>query len=126
VRRPIVYVRARSRLCAGISCQAAAQRPGAWRPVEVRQGARVASPSPAAGGRPVSSVDERKTSTPGAGGCAAPAERTRRIMAVSRYSMELGGRTLTLETGRMAGPAGGAVMVTYGETVVLACATSSE
>ena len=41
-------------------------------------------------------------------------------MAVSRYSMELAGRTLTLETGRMAGLAGGAVLVTYGETVLLA------
>ena len=30
-------------------------------------------------------------------------------MAVSRYSMELAGRTLTLETGRMAKQAGGAV-----------------
>ena len=47
-------------------------------------------------------------------------------MAVSRYSMELAGRTLTLETGRMAKQAGGAVLVTYGETVVLAAATSSE
>ncbi len=41
-------------------------------------------------------------------------------------SMELGGRTLTLETGRMAKQAGGAVFVTYGETMVLACATMSE
>jgi len=40
--------------------------------------------------------------------------------------MELAGRTLTLETGRLAGLAGGAVLVTYGETVVLAAATSSE
>ena len=47
-------------------------------------------------------------------------------MAVSRYSMELAGRTLTLETGRMAKQAGGAVLVTYGETVVLATATTSE
>ena len=47
-------------------------------------------------------------------------------MAVSRYSLELAGRTLTLETGRMAKQAGGAVLVTYGETVVLATATTSE
>jgi len=44
---------------------------------------------------------------------------------VLRKSMELGGRTLTLETGRMAKQAGGAVFVTYGETMVLACATMS-
>jgi polyribonucleotide nucleotidyltransferase len=47
-------------------------------------------------------------------------------MAVSRNSMELAGRTLTLETGRMAKQAGGAVLVTYGETVVLATATTSD
>ena len=34
-------------------------------------------------------------------------------------SFELGGRTLTLETGRMAKQAAGAVVVTYGETSVL-------
>ena len=34
-------------------------------------------------------------------------------------SLDVGGRTLTLETGRMAKQAGGAVVVTYGETVVL-------
>jgi len=34
-------------------------------------------------------------------------------------SFELGGRTLTLETGRLAKQAAGAVVVTYGETVVL-------
>jgi polyribonucleotide nucleotidyltransferase len=47
-------------------------------------------------------------------------------MAVSRYSMEFAGRTLTLETGRMAQLAGGAVLVTYGETVILATATTSD
>ena len=45
-------------------------------------------------------------------------------MAVSSYSMDLAGRKLTLETGRMAGLAGGAVLVTYGETVVLATGTT--
>ena len=44
-------------------------------------------------------------------------------MSVQRYSLEIGGRTMTLETGRQ--QAGGAVLVTYGETVVLATATSS-
>jgi len=35
-------------------------------------------------------------------------------------TMELGGRTLTIETGRLAKQAAGACLVTYGETVVLA------
>ncbi len=41
------------------------------------------------------------------------------------YTMELGGRTMTLETGRLAQQAGGSVLVRYGESVVLATATSS-
>ena len=44
---------------------------------------------------------------------------------VLRKSIEVGGRTLTLETGRMAKQAGGAVFVSYGDTMVLACATMS-
>jgi len=44
---------------------------------------------------------------------------------VLRKSIEVGGRTLTLETGRMAKQAGGAVFTTYGDTMVLACATMS-
>ena len=44
---------------------------------------------------------------------------------ILRKSMEVGGRTLTLETGRMAKQAGGAVFVSYGDTMVLACATMS-
>jgi polyribonucleotide nucleotidyltransferase len=47
-------------------------------------------------------------------------------MAVSRYSVEIGGRTMTIEHGRVAEQAGGAVLVTYGETVVLATATTSD
>jgi len=47
------------------------------------------------------------------------------MMVVSRYSTEVGGRAMTLEHGRMAGLAGGAVLVTYGETVVLATATTA-
>jgi polyribonucleotide nucleotidyltransferase len=39
-------------------------------------------------------------------------------------SLELGGRTLTVETGRMAKQAAGAAVVTYGDTVVLVTATS--
>jgi polyribonucleotide nucleotidyltransferase len=38
-------------------------------------------------------------------------------------SVEIGGRTMTLETGRLAKQASGAVLVTYGETVVLVTAT---
>jgi polyribonucleotide nucleotidyltransferase len=41
-------------------------------------------------------------------------------------SLELGGRTLSLETGRMAKQAAGAVVVTYGETVVLVTATRAK
>ena len=42
---------------------------------------------------------------------------------ILRKSLEVGGRTLTLETGRMAKQASGAVFATYGETAVLATAT---
>ena len=42
------------------------------------------------------------------------------------YSMELAGRTLTLETGKMAGFANGSVLVKYGETTVLVNATASK
>lgn len=42
---------------------------------------------------------------------------------ILRKSLEVGGRTLTLETGRMAKQASGAVFTTYGDTSVLATAT---
>ena len=42
-----------------------------------------------------------------------------------KIEIELGGRTLTLETGRIAKQANGAVMVTYGESVVLVTATAA-
>jgi len=42
-----------------------------------------------------------------------------------RQSCEFGGKTLTIETGRMAKQASGAALVTYGETVVLVTAVSS-
>ena len=45
---------------------------------------------------------------------------------VKSYSMELAGRTLTLETGKMAGLANGSVLVKYGETTVLVNATASK
>src|SRR6266542_6528798 len=41
------------------------------------------------------------------------------------FSTEFAGRTLTLETGRLAGLADGAVLVRYGDTVILATAVSS-
>ena len=42
------------------------------------------------------------------------------------YSMELAGRKLTLETGKMAGLANGSVLVKYGETTVLVNVTASK
>ncbi len=41
------------------------------------------------------------------------------------YSMQLGGRTLTIENGKMAKQASGAVLVRYGDTAVLVTATGS-
>ena len=41
---------------------------------------------------------------------------------IKRKSIEWGGRKLTLETGRIARQADGAVLATYGETMVLATA----
>ncbi len=42
------------------------------------------------------------------------------------YSMELAGRTLTVDIGRMAAQANGAVLMHYGDTVVLSTATASD
>jgi polyribonucleotide nucleotidyltransferase len=42
------------------------------------------------------------------------------MFTITKKSMEWGGRTLTLETGRIARQADGAVLATYGETAVLA------
>ena len=42
------------------------------------------------------------------------------------YSMELAGRTLTIETGKMSGLANGSVLVKYGETTVLVNVTASK
>ncbi|MBO5312472.1 MAG: polyribonucleotide nucleotidyltransferase, partial [Clostridia bacterium] len=41
------------------------------------------------------------------------------------YEYELAGRKLVVENGKMAGLANGSVLVRYGETVILACATAS-
>jgi polyribonucleotide nucleotidyltransferase len=46
-------------------------------------------------------------------------------VAVHKLDIEIAGRVLTLETGRVAGLADGAVLVTYGDTVLLATAVSS-
>ncbi len=42
-----------------------------------------------------------------------------------KFSYELAGRTLTVETGKMAGLANGSALVRYGDTAILACATAS-
>ncbi|MCD8217709.1 MAG: polyribonucleotide nucleotidyltransferase [Clostridiales bacterium] len=42
------------------------------------------------------------------------------------FSMELGGRTLSIDTGRVAAQANGAVLMHYGDTVVLSTATASD
>ena len=46
-------------------------------------------------------------------------------MVVHKLDIEIAGRTLSLETGRVAGLADGAVLVTYGDSVLLATAVSS-
>lgn len=45
---------------------------------------------------------------------------------IVKKSLEVGGRTLTVETGRLAKQASGAVLVQYGDTSVLATATGSK
>ena len=47
-------------------------------------------------------------------------------MMVKQFSMELAGRTLTVEIGKVAAQANGAALMRYGDTVVLATATASE
>ncbi len=42
------------------------------------------------------------------------------------YSMELAGRTLKVETGKVAGLAGGSCIISYGDTTVLSTATASD
>ena len=42
------------------------------------------------------------------------------------FSYELAGRPLVIESGKMAGLANGSVLVRYGDTAILACATASE
>ncbi|MGQ0601491.1 MAG: polyribonucleotide nucleotidyltransferase, partial [Anaerolineales bacterium] len=44
---------------------------------------------------------------------------------VKQYTIEFGGQSLTLETGKLAGLAGGAVTIRVGDTLLLAAATMS-
>ncbi|MEK7877457.1 MAG: polyribonucleotide nucleotidyltransferase, partial [Pseudomonadota bacterium] len=46
-------------------------------------------------------------------------------MQTRQFTREWGGRTLTIEVGKLAGQAGGACTVRYGDTLVLAAATAS-
>ena len=48
------------------------------------------------------------------------------MFEITKKSIEWGGRTLTLETGRIARQADGAVLATYGETTVLAAVTAAK
>ncbi len=48
------------------------------------------------------------------------------MFTIAKQSIEWGGRTLTLETGRVARQADGAVLATYGETVVLCAVTAAK
>ena len=43
-----------------------------------------------------------------------------------KFNYTLAGRPLVIENGKMAGLANGSVLVRYGETAVLCCATASE
>ena len=51
------------------------------------------------------------------------AKKAKRMFDKQSVSLEWAGRTLTIETGRVARQADGAVMITYGESTVLATAT---
>jgi polyribonucleotide nucleotidyltransferase len=57
-----------------------------------------------------------------------PARRNERrtMFTIHKQEIEWGGRTLTLETGRIARQADGAVLATYGETVVLCAVTAAK
>ena len=48
------------------------------------------------------------------------------MFKVFKESIEWGGRTLTLETGKVARQADGAVLATYGDTVVLCAVTAAK
>src|SRR5476649_1269862 len=59
-------------------------------------------------------------------GARAMTERKTEMFKIHKESFEWGGRTLTLETGKIARQADGAVLATYGETVVLATAVGAQ
>ena len=48
------------------------------------------------------------------------------MFKVTRKEIEWGGRTLSLETGKIARQADGAVMVRYGDTIVLCTAVGAK
>ncbi len=61
--------------------------------------------------------------------CVDPETKTKTMTKLNNptsVSCEIGGRTLTLETGRMAKQADGAIFATYGETAVLSTVQSSK
>jgi len=45
---------------------------------------------------------------------------------INKFEMEIGGRVLAFEHGRVAAQAGGAITVQYGDTMLLATATASK
>jgi polyribonucleotide nucleotidyltransferase len=53
-------------------------------------------------------------------------KRKENMFNITKKSIEWGGRTLTLETGRVARQAQGAVLATYGDTTVLAAVTAAK
>ncbi len=55
-----------------------------------------------------------------------PGENTMSMFDTKTVSIEWGGKTLTLETGRIARQADAAVLATYGETVVLCAVTAAK
>ena len=53
-------------------------------------------------------------------------ERNKEMFEVYRKELEWGGRPLVMETGKIARQSDGAIMVTYGDTVVLATAVAQK
>ncbi|MFH1183268.1 MAG: polyribonucleotide nucleotidyltransferase, partial [Candidatus Moraniibacteriota bacterium] len=53
-------------------------------------------------------------------------KKNEKTPSVTRVSTNIGGREVILETGKLAGQANGSVLVTYGESVILATAVMSE
>ena len=53
-------------------------------------------------------------------------EKNKKMFEVYRKELEWGGRPLVMETGKIARQSDGAIMVTYGDTVVLATAVAQK